>query len=130
MKGTKRARKQEGQREGRFGVEEKAEGKEGRKEGKGRGEDTSSGSVEGKEGEAGSNEKGIKKGGLGTRRRARRERERKPSVERRLAICVVFYDNYKYGCKALCLEQLVSGSRNSSALLLWLRGHLGRASAV
>lgn len=28
-------------------------------------------------------------------------------MSRRLAICVVFYDNYKYGRKALCLEQLV-----------------------
>ena len=25
-------------------------------------------------------------------------------VRARLAICVVFYDNYKYGHKALCLE--------------------------
>lgn len=34
-------------------------------------------------------------------------RHAQPSVSRRLAICVVFYDNYKYGRKALCLEQLV-----------------------
>ncbi|KAI4484643.1 hypothetical protein M0804_007209 [Polistes exclamans] len=44
------------------------------------------------------------------------EPERRPrrlcaSVERRLAICVVFYDNYKYGRKALCLEQLVRLSK-------------------
>lgn len=32
-------------------------------------------------------------------------------VSRRLAICVVFYDNYKYGRKALCLEQLVRLSK-------------------
>lgn len=34
-----------------------------------------------------------------------------PSASRRLAICVVFYDNYKYGRKALCLEQLVRLSK-------------------
>lgn len=32
-------------------------------------------------------------------------------VSRRLAICVVFYDNYKDGRKALCLEQLVRLSK-------------------
>lgn len=33
------------------------------------------------------------------------------AASRRLAICVVFYDNYKYGRKALCLEQLVRLSK-------------------
>jgi len=33
------------------------------------------------------------------------------AVNLRLAICVVFYDNYKYGRKALCLEQLVRLSK-------------------
>lgn len=41
------------------------------------------------------------------RERWQTRRHARPSVSRRLAICVVFYDNYKYGRKALCLEQLV-----------------------
>jgi len=32
-------------------------------------------------------------------------------MRRRLAICVLFYDDYKYGRKALCLEQLVRLSK-------------------
>lgn len=39
------------------------------------------------------------------------ERTQAVCVSRRLAICVVFYDNYKYGRKALCLEQLVRLSK-------------------
>lgn len=39
--------------------------------------------------------------------RSQTRRHARASVSRRLAICVVFYDNYKYGRKALCLEQLV-----------------------
>lgn len=43
----------------------------------------------------------------GKEERWQTRRHAQPSVSRRLAICVVFYDNYKYGRKALCLEQLV-----------------------
>lgn len=43
----------------------------------------------------------------GKEERWQTRRHARPSVSRRLAICVVFYDNYKYGRKALCLEQLV-----------------------
>lgn len=42
---------------------------------------------------------------------------RRPSVRplsAGLAICVVFYDNYKYGHKALCLEQRVRLSKLSA----------------
>lgn len=35
----------------------------------------------------------------------------------RLAICVVFYDNYKYGHKALCLEQVRRLSLSEDILL-------------
>lgn len=55
------------------------------------------------------------------KRKLERERKRKGKmvseetqavcVSRRLAICVVFYDNYKYDRKALCLEQLVRLSK-------------------
>lgn len=41
---------------------------------------------------------------------------------RRLAICVVFYDNYKYGRKALCLEQLVRLSKLYPSSLAAVRG--------
>jgi len=60
--------------------------------------------------EANSEENGLE----GDRQRKRKmvnEEAQVVRVSRRLAICVVFYDNYKYGRKALCLEQLVRLSK-------------------
>lgn len=61
-------------------------------------------------------ERVAKKKRIGKRGKEKREDGQRGGAEavcvsRRLAICVVFYDNYKYGRKALCLEQLVRLSK-------------------
>lgn len=77
---------------------------------------------ENKKGKPKKSEQGSETERVTKRRIGKRERKRKGEdgqrggtgclcKSRRLAICVVFYDNYKYGRKALCLEQLVRLSK-------------------
>jgi hypothetical protein len=62
--------------------------------------------------EENSQDNGLERDG-GKKRKGRMVNEEAQAVcvSRRLAICVVFYDNYKYGRKTLCLEQLVRLSK-------------------
>lgn len=69
-----------------------------------------------KKSEQGSETERVAKKRIGKREKEKREDGQRGGAEavcvsRRLAICVVFYDNYKYGRKALCLEQLVRLSK-------------------